>query len=276
MIRSVAWRVSWGLSLAVLVSLAGRPSAAAQRSAPRAAATRDASASEPTRSGPELSEADRAEARALFAAGTAAVDAGRWADAVQSYQRAYELTGAPSALFNLSFALRALGRYREAVRGFDALLALPSTSDAMREQASGLRDEVRARIALLRVDGLEASVAHTVRLDGEDVPDPGSRPWTLQADPGRHTLDIGREGYVTFGWTDVLAPGEMRDLTVVLTPVPPEAAPLPPPGPNLAEEPWLWVVVGAVLLGAGAAGAWYADDQAQLRPEAPPGMTVRL
>ena len=39
---------------------------------------------------------------------------------------------------------------------------------------------------------------------------------------------------------------------------------------ELVEEPWLWIVIGLVVAGGAAAVAgWYADDQAQLRPESP-------
>lgn len=213
-------------------------------------------------SGESPSDSDRAQARALFAAGAAAVDAGRWADAVEAFRRAWELTHAPSALFNTAFALRALGRYREAQRAFDELLALDGVGDAMRAQATELRDEVRSRIALVRVTGLAPDVSHVVRLDGEGVQDTGARPLVLQADPGHHAIDVSREGFERFEWVGSLADGQILDLAVVLRP---EHAPASGGG-SVLEEPWFWIAVGvAVLAGAGVA-IWYADDQAQLRP----------
>lgn len=210
-----------------------------------------------------LSEADRAQARSLFAAGAAAVDAGRWTDAVDSFRRAFTLTGAPSALFNTAFALRALGRLREAMRAFDELLAMADLGEAMRAQASELRDEVRGRLPLLRLEGLDAEARHVVRLDAEGVEDRGARPLVLEVDPGRHTVDVTRAGFDRFEWTGTLADGQRLSLAVELRP---EAQPAVEGGGSVLEEPWLWVVLGAVALGGAALAGWYADDQAQLRP----------
>lgn len=217
-----------------------------------------------------LSESDRAQARALFEAGSAAVDAGRWSDAVDSFRRAYELTGAPSALFNTAFALRALGRYREAVRAFDQLLALDGVSEGMRAESTELRDEVRRRLALVRLLGLDPEERHVVRLDAQAVEDSGERPLIVQADPGRRTIDVTRPGYERFEWTGTLSDGQILEVAVELVP---EAAPSTGGG-NVLEEPWLWIVVGAVVLGGAGVLVWYADDQAQLRPESM--MPVRL
>lgn len=226
------------------------------RSAPAAAQDRTAT----------LSDSDRAQARALFAAGAAAVDAGRWADAVDSFRRAYELTGAPSALFNTGFAYRALGQYLEAARAFDELLALEGVSEAMQAQATELRDEVRARIAIVRLTGLDPAATHAVRVDGAGVEDEGARPLVVQVDPGRHTIDVSRPGFTRFDWAGELASGQMLDLAVELA-LAPTTGGGGEGGGNVLEEPWLWIVVGVVVLGGAAVGIWYADDQAQLRPE---------
>lgn len=221
---------------------------------------------------PELSESDRAQARALFAAGAAAVDAGRWADAVDSFRRAYELTRAPSALFNTAFALRALGRYREAARAFDQLLALTNVSDAMRAQASELRDEVRGRLAIVRLVGLDPEVRHVIRLDAEAVEDTGDRPVVVQADPGRRAIDVSRPGFVRFEWSGTLTNAQVLELPVELVPQPAEGP--VSGGGSVLEEAWFWVVVGVVVLAGAGVAIWYADDQAQLRPDSM--MPIRL
>lgn len=230
---------------------------------PAAAAAQDRTAT--------LSESDRAQARALFAAGSAAVDAGRWVDAVDSFRRAYELTGAASALFNTAFALRALGRYREAVRAFGELLEMEELSEEMRAQATSLRDEVRGRLALVRLLGL-GEERHTVRVDAEAVEDTGARPLVVQADPGRRSVDVALPGHRRFEWTGALSDGQMLDLAVELLPEGPPGQPAS--GGSVLEEPWLWIVVGLVVLGGAGVLVWWADDQAQLRPESM--MPVRL
>lgn len=225
-----------------------------------------------------LSESDRAEARALFAAGAAAIDAGRWTDAVSSFRRAYELTHVPSALFNAAFALRALGRYREAVRDFDELLGLERTSDDMRAQATELRDDARAHLAIVRLVGLDDEARHLVRVDGEALEDTGDRPLVVTLDPGRHVLDAVRDGHERWEWTGTLENGAMLDLAVELVPevvvLGASAVEPAPASRSVAEEPWLWIVVGLVVAGGAAFAGWYADDQAQLRPES--GQVVRF
>ncbi len=69
----------------------------------------------------------------------------------------------------------------------------------------------------------------------------------------------------------MLSDGQMLDLAVELAPEPTVAA---GGGSNVLEEPWLWIVIGAVVLGGAAVGIWYADDQAQLRPNS--GMPIDL
>lgn len=220
----------------------------------------------------QMSDADREEARALFAAGQAAVDAGRWPDALAAFERAYELTDVPSALFNAAFALRALGRFGEAERAFSELLTLEGTRDDMRAEAEGYLAEVRARLASVRLLGLpEPEPELVVRLDALEVPDDGTRPFEVHADPGHHVLDVSRAGYDRFEWTGELTNGETRTLAVDLLPLPGGG------GSDVTREAWFWVVIGIVAAGAvagGVVGGIFADEAAQLQPESM--MSVRL
>lgn len=224
-------------------------------------------------SGRTLSEADRAQARALFQAGSAAVDAGRWADAVSSFRAAYELTGAPSALFNTGFALRALGRYREAREAFVELLGLSNVTDTMQAQTRELLAEVRDRIARVRLTGLDPTTRYGVRLDGTGVEDDGSRPFVLEADPGSHAVDVSLTGHELFTWTGALGDGATVEVPVVLVPL--SAVGGASGGSTIFEEAWFWLLVGGVVVvGAGLATYFVLDDQAQLRAESP--MVLRI
>lgn len=219
----------------------------------------------------QLSDADRAQARALFQAGAAAVDAGRWADAVSSFRSAYELTGAASALFNTGFALRALGRYREARDAFVELQSLSSVSDAMRTQTDELLAEVRMRIARVRLGGLEATQTYGVRLDGVGVEDDGTRPLQLETDPGTHGVDVSLAGYEPFHWSGQLRDGALEDIAVLLSPASTGGG----GGGGVVEEAWFWLMIGGIVaVGAGLVTYFVLDDQAQLRAENP--MVIRL
>jgi len=223
-----------------------------------------------------MSDADREEARALFAAGQAAVDAGRWPDALAAFERAYELTNVPSALFNAAFALRALGRFREAELAFSELLTLEGTRDDMRAESEGYLAEVRARLATVRLLGLpDAEGELVVRLDATPVPDPGVRPLEFRADPGHHVVDVSRPGYDRFEWTGELTNGEARTLAVELFPS--SAGSSSAEGGDVTSEAWFWVVMGIVAAGSiagGVVGGIFADQAAQLQPESM--MSVRL
>ena len=215
----------------------------------------------------QTTQSDRAQARALFVAGQAAVESGRWTDAHENFRRAYELTGAPSALFNAAFALRALGRYQEAALAFEELLGLRNVGRPMLAEARGYLAEVRDRIARIELEGLP-SEATTVRLDGAGVNDDGARPLVLRMDPGRHALDVSLLGHTRFEWTGEMTDGQALHLVVSL----PAEAPA-----SLFEDAWFWVVVGLAAAGVGAIVAGVvADDAAQVRPPTDSSIVLRI
>lgn len=255
------------LLASAITATTARPTSTRAQSAERRRDTSEDAAATAT-----VSDADRAQARALFQAGAAAVEAGRWADAVTSYRAAFELTSAPSALFNTGFALRALGRYREARDAFERLLTLPNVSTPMQNQARELLPEVRERIGRIRLGGLEPETRYGVRLDGSGVEDTGERPFLLEADPGEHAVDVMRSGYETFTWSGALENGGLVDVPVQLVLLPTSSE-----GSSVADEPWFWtVLIGVVLVGGGLATYFVLDDQAQLRPDASSTMVFRL
>ncbi len=211
----------------------------------------------------ELTPTEIEEARALFVAGSAAIENGRWSDAVSSFERAYAITGAPSALFNRAFALRALGRHREARDDFARLLTEHDLEASMRTDAERYLAEERARVAVLELAGL-AEVPHALRLDGRDLADAGDRPLRLDLDAGEHSLTAEREGYEPFRWEGTLADGERRRLDVVLQPL---ALTLEAPrGDDTAVHVVIVVAVIAALAAGGAVLGWTLQESAQVQP----------
>jgi tetratricopeptide (TPR) repeat protein len=82
------------------------------------------------------------EAKALFAAGREAFDAGRFDAALWRWQEAYDLSARPQLLYNLGLAYDRLGRKREAIAKYEAFVAaLPNDEHAA---------EARARVAALK------------------------------------------------------------------------------------------------------------------------------
>lgn len=213
----------------------------------------------------ELDPAEREEARALFRAGSAAVEGGRWADAVSSFERAYELTGARSALYNLAMALRALGRHRDARDAFARLLRDHEIEDAeLRRTAEQMRDEESARVAVLELVGLDETARHAIRFDGREVPDSGQRPVEIETDAGRHSLLADREGFSQFVWEGALGDGQRLSVRALFQPLATTAR-----GDDTALHVVLVVAaIAAVGAGAGVVG-WYLQEQAQVQPRFP-------
>lgn len=239
-------------------------------------ATSVASAQRGGSSGAELDEA-----RARFMAGQAAVESGRWADAVEDFSRAYQLSEVGAALYNLGFALRALGRHTEARGAFDELLSdHPRLDRQMRRDARRYRAEAQARVATLRIDGLDQVTRHTIRFDGREVEDDGSRPVQIDADAGTHALTVRVAGFQPFVWEGELEDGQGLRVTVQLVPATGDGGgggdaflgggggggmTDPDDGEGgILSSPVFWLVVGAVVLGAGVVVGYVVHDGLQL------------
>jgi tetratricopeptide (TPR) repeat protein len=250
---SRALRFASGLAVALALVVAAPETAAADLHAPMG-----------TPSDPEL-----AEARALYQAGNAAADAGEFADALEDFVRAFELSGNPAALYNAARTLRSLGRHVDARDAFDQLLDdFPDISAATRREAATLRDEEATRIATLRLLELpDPTPSLVLRIDGTVRLDGGDRPFVLEVDPGRHGVVVTLEHFRPFAWEGEIMPGGAEALTVRLEPE-------PATGGSILEEPFLWIVVGAVVIAGAVVGGYFAWDAAQLRPES--GDVIRL
>jgi len=99
-----------------------------------------AEAAPPPKPSPEKAAAD-VRARELFQKGDVAYSEGRYEEAHSAFQEAYELSGRPQLLFNVSNALERLGRYPEAVDALEKYLASGKAKD---------RDVIQKRLANLR------------------------------------------------------------------------------------------------------------------------------
>lgn len=94
----------------------------------------------PQQKAPEKAAAD-VRARELFLKGDAAYAEGRYEEAYAAFQEAYDLSGRPQLLFNISNALERLGKYSEALDALEKYLASGKAKD---------REVVQKRLANLR------------------------------------------------------------------------------------------------------------------------------
>lgn len=205
-------------------------------------------------------DAQREEAEALFVAGSGAIDGLRWVEAIDRFRRSYSLSCNPAALYNLGMALRGIGRHREARDTFDRLIREnPELPAALRAQVTELRREEASRVAMLELMGIDPDVRAELSFDGRHMLDEGARPWSLEADPGSHSLVARIPDHQPFLWDGELSEGQHQAIDVLFEPNP------------IAEGgfdalPLILGIVGAVLVGAAIGLGIYLQDDAQLDP----------
>lgn len=136
------------------------------------------------------------EARALFERGSAAVRAGRLADARRDLERSLALVPRASTGFNLVVALRGMGELVSANDVCERLLGgeLGALEDAQRAQATSVCADTREGIATLRVRAAGAA-PFELRVDGLSLGmlAPGDE-LDQALDPGAHVVTVVAEG----------------------------------------------------------------------------------
>ena len=214
---------------------------------------------------PEISSA----AERFFEDGLVALQREDYATALVAFERARALDERPILLFNIAMCRRALLQYPEALTAFRQYLVLAGSeaTDERRQQVRDLISQMELNLArvVVRVDQDGA----TVLLDGERV---GTTPLMhlLQLGPGRHVLEVRRNGFhdaqLPF---DVMA-GEPKELVLALqplTPVPATAPEEPFEDPGIVENWWFWTLIGVVVVGgAVTAGVLlWPEDEVEVR-----------
>ncbi len=131
------------------------------------------------------------EARALFVAGRSAFDAGRYDDALERFQRSYELSPRPALLYNVAVALDRLRRDQDALDAYERYLRTVEDTDE-RRTIEGRIDALHAAIEERRAEHeheREAQAAANARV----APD----------EPGTHEDDRGSVASKWWFWTIV-------------------------------------------------------------------------
>jgi hypothetical protein len=198
----------------------------------------------------------RERAARLFDEGNTLQGSGDHAAALQRYRAAYLLFPSYRIDLNMALSLEALGRDAEAATHFARFLRLGAAAspvDKVQLARSHLK-ELRDRIA--SVD-LQCSVqGASVVIDGATR---GKTPLDEVAylAPGRHTVQVTRDGYQTVARELTLAAADHRRLVIELRPratttAPPPAAAEEGPLERERRRKTLW---GYVALGVGAAFA---------------------
>jgi len=220
--------------------------------------------------GDKLSPAEE-QARALFDQGLALSDEARWSEALDAFKKSDALVHSASVRINMAVTLRALGRYVEAKRIIEDLLARgvddKPLKPASQKDVEKLRDEVVPKIVHVELkrnpsDG-SVEIDGTLFLVAADG--------RVELDPGKHVFILRKRGYETVTVTQSL---EGREAVVILTAPKLDIAP-PPDDRPFYKRGWFWATVGGVVA-AGAAVTVVAvvlDSDARA-PATPPTSTV--
>lgn len=226
------------------------------RPLPLALAAVFAFAALPSFAAAQTEDENRDQARAEFVAGSEDATEGRWADSLEHFQRAYLMSGVPTALYNAAMALRALGRHREARDAFQRVVDSHGDSPAAEPSRVKAAEEA-ARVAVLTLAGLDAEADYEIRINGRGHESERGTEVNIEADPGPNGVQASRPGYEPWTWEGQLDDGERRTLQVEMVEIEIETT-------SVFKSPVFWVITGIVLAGAGVGVGLFLQENAQL------------
>ena len=194
------------------------------------------------------------EARVHFDRAVALFESGDASGALAEFQRAYELSGRASVLYNIGASHQALHDYPRAIEALRRFLAAGDARPGpQRELAARALRQMEPLVARLRLVREPAGVAVTV--DGRAAPSD-----EVTVGPGTHAVAATAPGHQPALVEVTVVSGDDREVRLALTPVPP-LAPLPvvappAPPPRQGRAPfWSMVITGGALgLGASITG----------------------
>jgi tetratricopeptide (TPR) repeat protein len=163
-------------------------------------------------------DATRAEARLRFDRGLTLFNQGDNQGALAEFQRAFELTGNVTVLYNIARVQATAGEPVAAVETLERLLAAPGDLPAPRlEQARALKNEQQDRVGQLTIPSSVTTGAR-VEVDGTDVGalDP-AKPIRLAA--GRHVVGVLAPGHAPLRKLLLVAGQEQKSEPFVLEPL---------------------------------------------------------
>jgi hypothetical protein len=214
------------------------------------------------------SEADRAQAQALFDEAARLTEEGKFEAACGKLEQSYAAHAGVGTAYNLARCWQKIGRTASAYRLFETVVKKTAElGQTEREQAARQRlDALLPKLSRLRIDLTARTPRTEVRRNGELVPQ-GDWEKPIPLDPGQHEVSVSESGKETWSLkVDLKEPGTIAVLVPELRdakpPEPPKPAPLaakaavakpaPPPEPppsNALRN------VGLALGGVGIASA---------------------
>ncbi|MCD6500059.1 MAG: tetratricopeptide repeat protein [Deltaproteobacteria bacterium] len=193
-------------------------------------------------------------ARTHFASGRSYYQTGRYKDAIREFQAAYELSKNPDLLFNIAQCWERLGNLTNAIKYRQAYLdesGHPTDEAEVKLQIAALKQRIAS--TAVKVQGLD--VGAVLLVDGKQVAK-GPVAGPVHVVPGSHRITARRPGFADFHVLVAVTPGQQVAIRIVWNPLRSKAA-----GSNgstsksshRSKRLWTWVTLGtgAGLLLAG-------------------------
>lgn len=167
-----------------------------------------------TEAAPTAAELAEEEARALFNAGVAAFDAGRFEDALWSFQRAYDRSGRAQLLYNVAQCHDRMRQDEQALANFERYLELvPNASNRMQVEARMV--VLREAIARRNAPPVVATQVATVPTPSEvAAADAASKPVPAPSRPTERPSHRGRRIALIAGSAAVVVAAVVTTLVV--------------------------------------------------------------
>ncbi|MGB8221175.1 MAG: tetratricopeptide repeat protein [Polyangiales bacterium] len=162
----------------------------------------------------QVDDAQLAQAKAAFELGTRAYADGEFESALESFRRAYELTGSPDLLYNIATVSDRLRRDEEALQAYEGYLeARPKSAD--REHVEGRIEVLRQAIEAnqraeldAQIEARNAAIEAAARVKAE-------RPLTQHVGPGPGPwIAIGVSGVAILSGAVLLGLGQRDEKSV--------------------------------------------------------------
>ena len=186
---------------------------------------------------------DVSRAASLFKEGNELRKAGKYASALARYQAAYKLLPSFKIDYNIALTLEKVGQKARAADAYERFLVTGEGKSPARmlKRARRKLKALRRKVATVQIEHSGAAGA-AVKVDGVGrgvIP----LPWPLYLEPGKHRVEVVKEGHEPFTVELTLRRAQRRTLTVTLTPrVAKPEAPVPVPAkppvePKVAPSP---------------------------------------
>lgn len=207
--------------------------------------------------------AEEQAARALFREGLAKYEAHDYTAAIQKYREAYARWKNPKILANIGTAAWEAGRYAEAAEAYDQFLDEAPPNDPTRAEVEKAKKDVLPKVGTLDVRVAGGGTA-ALTLDGKSIET--AHPDRIRVEPGVHTVEgVGAGGLRGRQLANVLAGATVVvELTLGVSTAEPASAPAAPPPERPRRKidlststPLPWIVAGVGAAGLVSSGVFY-------------------